>query len=88
MSDAWIRLVSLDGSDEHLKLCDEAMVELQKRAHVNLLRLVGNLLAEMEGSNASTMDMVEMVNRARDLVMKESPGVDLGKRLRGATDRT
>jgi hypothetical protein len=35
---AWAELVNSDGSDEHLKLCDRALKEVQKEALGRLLR--------------------------------------------------
>ncbi|MFF9879986.1 hypothetical protein [Staphylococcus pasteuri] len=66
---AWLDLVNLDGSDEHMNLCNAALMEVQQVERIRTLRLVANALAEMAGFKASTMETVDVVMLTRDLVM-------------------
>lgn len=69
---AWLDLVNLDGSDEHMNLCNAALMEVQKVERVRTLRLVANALSVMAGFKVSTMDAVDVVMWARRLVMEDS----------------
>ncbi len=66
---AWLNLVNLDGSNEHMSLCNAALMEVQQVERVRTLRLVANALSEMAGFKVSTMGTVDVVMLARDLVM-------------------
>lgn len=69
---AWLDLVNLDGSDEHMSLCNAALMEVQKVERARTLRLVANALSEMAGLKVPTMDAVDVVMWARRLVMEDS----------------
>ncbi|MER6606000.1 hypothetical protein ABT282_08790 [Streptomyces sp. NPDC000927] len=84
MNNAWPQIIGLNPTTEHLELCDKALLEVQKTAQVRTLRFVANALSEMAGNKVSTMDAVDIVNLARDLILTAEPGASVETALKDA----
>lgn len=62
---AWAALVNSDGSDEHLKLCEEALMEIQHVERTQCLRHIAEEVLQMNAEGFSALDVWVVLDSAR-----------------------
>lgn len=70
---AWAELVHSDKSDEHLRLCEEAMMEIQRTERVKCIREISKEISEMVDSGFSSSS-IEWRLRKASLCLEETQG--------------
>lgn len=62
---AWAALVNSDGSDEHLKLCEEAMREIQHEERSRCLHRIAGEVRKMSSEGFNARDIGAILSSAK-----------------------